>query len=407
MTDKYKEEVIAPGDRASQLAKDICFQSHGNCPAVIIVPHNPGNFRGAVGFAWKKHVLTNLANYSVKKSTKEIEWTMLEEVENDGAGGKPQFFTLVGAPNVFRGLGWEIICMVADDFARTGRMPCVIDNEISVKAITTKNYPHFEAMMQGYGAALKQANLVNITGEVAIMKHSITAFCDTGANDQLILTWGASCLGLAHKDKLIDGSQIRPDMPIVGFWEPGYRCNGGTFFTNLILRKFGPEIDKIQNSPQAMSFVNALTVPSQSYAKTICRILGWKPDGRVRKPLAQVKGIAHITGGGLSKLKEILPLGIVAHLDNMPDPAPVLRQAQEFSWGTDLQLFDEQAYTTLHGGCGMVLVCSNHASAAKVIREAANDGINAQIIGKTAGLAGETKKVCIRSRFKQGSMVVL
>jgi phosphoribosylaminoimidazole (AIR) synthetase len=404
--DSYKDEIIDPGDQASAMAKEICFESHGNCSAVTIVPHQPDNFRGPVGFVWAPHVLKMMAAHTRNRRTKQItDWLVMEEVENDGAGGKLQFSTLVGTPQVFARLGWEIICMTADDFARTGRLACIIDNAIDTKRITAKNFHLFEAMMRGLGLALAKVGLVNITGEVAIMKHSVTAFCDTGADDQLIVNWGASCVGLAHRALLIDGSAIKTGMPIVGFWEPGYRCNGGTFFTNLILQQWGSDIDEIRNNPEAMEFVEKLTVPSTSYARTISRILGWKPNGSIKKPLAQVKGIAHITGGGLAKLKEILPEGVGARLYAMPKPADVLLQAQELSWETDLQLTDKQAHTTLHGGCGMMVVCSNHGSADRVIREASKDGIPAQIIGKTVN--STTNVVLINSRFKEGAMVTL
>jgi len=403
MTDRYKEEIIDPGDRASQLAKDICFQSHNNCKAVRVIPHQPRNFRGPVGFLWQPHILEMMKLAGNKK-----DWVMAEEVENDGAGGKPQFFTLVGTPEVFRGLGWEIICMTADDFARSGRLPCIIDNEINAKRITKENFHLFQAMMEGYGQALRQSDLCNITGEVAIMKHSITAFCDTGSDEQLILTWGASCIGLACKQLLLDGSKIKPGMPVVGFAERGYRCNGGTFFTNLLLTKFGPEIPRIMANKEAVEFVKRLTAPSISYAKTICRLLGWKRNGGVRpEPLAKILGIAHITGGGMAKFAEILPEGVGAYLNTMPRPPRVLLQAQDLSWDTDLHLTDLQAHTTLHGGCGMVLVCADEQSAQKIIKEAARDFIKAQIIGRTVDAQEYKGKLVILSRFREGKPVII
>ena len=390
MNDLYKKEIIDPGDRASQLAKEICFKSHHNCPAVWIVPHQPGNFRGPVGFLWEDHILREMRKARI-----------CTEVENDGAGGKPQFFTLVNTPEAFSGLGWEIIAMTADDFARTGRLPAIIDNEINVKKITEKNYPLFAAMIEGYGKALKEANLVNITGEVAIMKHSITAFCDQEDDSQLILTWGASCIGLAHGDLLLDGSKIKPNMPIVGFWEPGYRCNGGTFFTNLLKAIYGDPVNKlIMMDAEAKKFVEALTIPSQSYAKTICRILGWLPDGRTSEPIAAVAGIAHITGGGVwGKFKEILPAGVGAVLDKMPRPAEVLLKAQQMSWDTKLRLTDYQAYGTLHGGCGMLIVAESNVAADNIIKEAKKDGIKACYVGQTT--KSDKNEVIIHSQFME------
>lgn len=388
MTHSYRKEIVDLGDRASALAKEVCFQSHDNCPAVRVIPHQPHNFRGPVGFAWKDHILKKM-----------LEQTMLQEVENDGAGGKPQFFTLVGTPEVFYNLGQEIIAMTADDFARSGRFPAVIDNEINIKRITDQNFHLFEAMMEGYGAALAEARLVNITGETAVMKHSVAAFCDTGADDQLVLTWGASCIGLAHEDLLIDSSRIEPDLPIVGFWEPGYRCNGGTFFTNLLLEKFG-DVDGIMRNPKAMEFVKKLTIPSRSYAQTVCRIIGWQPDGSIGKPLAKIAGIAHVTGGGIwKKFKGILPAGVGAELAAMPKPAPVLLEAQKMSWETDLRLTDYQAHGTFHGGCGMLIVAQRPIDARAIIREARQDGIRCQIVGRTNESAA--REVTIYSRFKE------
>lgn len=405
MEDRYKQEVVDPGDRASALAKEICFKSHRNSPAIHVIPHRPGNFRGPVGFIWKRHILEQMLNRQVDRITGRVmSWTMAEQVENDGAGGKPQFSTLIGIPGTFLGLGWEIIAMTADDFARSGRLPVIIDNEINAQRITDKNFHLFQAMIEGYGDALSQAGLVNITGEVAIMKHSITAFCDIDSDAQLILNWGASCIGLAHHDLLIDGSKIKPGMPIVGFWEPGYRCNGGTFFTNLLLKKFGPDIRNIMNNTTAMDFVRKLTVPSKSYAKTICRIIGWCPDGNVGIPLAKIVGIAHITGGGIwNKFTEILPEGIGANLTTMPEPAKVLLEAQRMSWDTSLHLTDYQAHGTLHGGCGMLIIAENQTDANTIIQESTKDGIKSSIVGCTT--ESQKQEITIRSKFIEGKLL--
>ena len=399
-TEDYRQEVIDPGDRASAAAKEVCFQSHGNCPALAVVPHVPGNFRGPVGWAWKPHILAEMAKTQFGAGGQVEFWEMLEEVENDGAGGKPQFFTLVGTPEVMRGLGWEIIAMTADDFARSGRFPAIMVNDLNVKRVTKANFPLVQAMFEGYGEALAQSGMVNVTGEIAIMKHSITAFCDDGSDEQLVLTWGGACVGLSSRRLLIDGSAIKPGMFIVGLKERGYRCNGGTWFTKLLLAKFGPEIAKIRANSEAMELARKLVVPSISYAKTLTRVAGWNPDGSVSEPLVNMAGIAHITGGGVwGKFGEILPEGVGAKLDNMPEPPEVLLQAQKLSQGTPHELPDLNAYGTLHGGCGMLVVCKTEADARKLVAEAAADWIGASIVGMTTESAdGEVR---IESRFRE------
>lgn len=409
MNDLYKEKVIDPGDEVSKMASLVCRQSFRNNEAISVVSLQPGNFRGGVGYLLKPHILKEMANCKIDpRNGKVTSWTMMEVVQNDGAGGKPQFLTLVADPKIFYGLGWEIIAMTVDDLARLGMFPFGIDNEIGVKAITKENMPAMRALFEGYGSALKKSNLVNFTGETAIMNHSITAFCDTNSDEQLILTWGASCIGLAYKDRLIDNSKIKPGMIIVGFLEDGYRCNGGTFFTNLIMTIFGPDIKNVVNDPEAIEFARKLTTPSISYAKTISRIVGWNLDGSIGDPLARIAGIAHITGGGIwGKFGEILPPEVGAYLDSMPEPPKVLLQAQEMSWNIpELQLTDHQAYGTFHGGCGMIIVVEDNTDAETLIKEAAKDGIRAQVIGRTIGIPRSSEKnirnIMIESRFKEG-----
>lgn len=325
----------------------------------------------------------------------------MQQVENDGAGGKPQFFTLVGTCEAMLGLGWEIITMTADDLARSGRFPAIMVNDLNVKSVTDDSFPQVVALFDGYRQALEHSRLVNITGELAIMKHSITAFCDMNLSQQLVMTWGGTCIGLAHHELLLDSSTIKPGMPIVGFGEQGYRCNGGTFFTNLLLHKFGPEVVKVWTNDAAMQMARDLALPSLSYSNTVTRLCGWLPDGRTRNPLAGIAGIAHITGGGVwGKFGELLPEGVGANLDNMPKPPSVLLQAQEWSVGTPHQLPDLNAYGTLHGGCGMLLVCKTDADAQRVIAEAISDTIQAQVVGHTT--ESDKGEITIWSRFKEG-----
>jgi phosphoribosylformylglycinamidine cyclo-ligase len=400
----YKKEIIAPGDKASKLAHEVCVQSYKNCPAVHVIPRESNNFRGPVGFTWKKHVLEKMMEWEDPK-----DGIIMQEMENDGAGGKPQFFTLVGTEKVFQGLGWEIITMTADDFARSGRFPAVMCNDLQIKKITEQNFPLFDNLMKGYHNALTQSDLVNITGEVAVMKHSITAFCDTGEYEQLILTWSASCIGLSHKKLLIDNSKIKPGMLIIGFWEPGYRCNGGTFFTELILSKFGPEPEKIMANDEAKNFARKLSTPSISYARTLNRIMGWNMDGSIDAPKAKVAGAAHITGGGIwGKFGEILPSGVGAHLHSLMPPGRVLLEAQEMSRDLpeEKQLSDCDAYETFHGGYGMILVVPDKENADKIIKQAQKEHMCAHVIGETKKREEMPARLMIESKFNQGGTLM-
>lgn len=394
----YEKEVIAPGDRISRFAHQVCMRSYKNCPAVRIIPRQPGNFRGQVDFNWKRHILQSMLN----------DDSMTQTVQNDGAGGKPQFFTLLGTDEVFYGLGWEAIEMCAEDIVRGGGFPAVMLNEVDFKRITEGNHHLAEAMFRGYGAALKRAGLVNITGEVAIMKNSITAFCDTGDDGQLILTWSGACLGLNHKDKAIDWSKVEPGMYLVGLLEDGYRCNGGTFFTNLLMNRCqvkteGPKAIEIWRN-EFGDFIRRLVVPSKNYSRTVTRLHGWSPDGTVGRSIVDILGIAHITGGGIwNRLKDALPPGVGANLNRMPLPPRVLLEGQKMSRGTPYEMSDWSAYETTHGGLGMILVCRDQAGVKTIVSEARKDGIKAVLVGDTT--KSDCREVTIKSRFRTSRLL--
>ena len=385
----YNTEIVEPGDRFSKLAREVCVASFHNSPAITIMRGGAG-MRAMDGYIW------NLPEGRFEQC--------YEVVQSDGAGGKPQFFTLMNTPEAFEGLGWEVITMNADDLACRGGLPVMIaSSNIDVKAITNENWHLCEALLRGFAQALCKSNLVLLTGETAVMKHSITAFCDTGDPSQLIMTWGATCLGLAALDIPPNGSSITPGMAIIGLRDKGYRCNGGTKFTNLILDRWGTDFPGMMHNPDARKFIEALVVPSQSYAKTVAALNGWASDGARYESDALLCGAAHITGGGVwSKLTEILPAGVGAVLDSMPEPAWVLKEAQRLSQLGDQPMSDHECYGTFHGGCGMMLICDK-TDDDLVMDQARKDGHDPYIIGYTTESADN--EVVTHSRFANGGVL--
>lgn len=383
----YDAKIVKPGDRFSKLARAVCVASFDNSPALTI--HRGGaGMRAMDGFVWGKATLRAM-----------IEQQVYEVAQSDGAGGKPQFFTLCNTPEAFRGLGWEIITMNADDLACRGGLPTMIlSSNIDVKQITDSNWPLCEALLQGLGDALKQSYLVLLTGETAVMPHCITAFCDSGSPEQLIMTWNATCLGLASTSMRPNGATIKPGMTIIGLRDRGYRCNGGTRLTEIIYDNWG---DNYARNTEAAAFIKKAVVPSRSYARTISRLNGWNLDGSRNIPRAILHGVAHITGGGIwSKLVEILPEGVGAHLYAMPAPAPVLLEAQYLAGKSGKPMTDFECHGTFHGGCGMMLVCDKK-DVPWVKLQARKDGHDPHVIGETTD--SSQNEVTVVSQFMNGS----
>lgn len=406
-TDRYAEEVISPGDQASRVAKEVGFKTHDYNHALTVFPLTPGNFRGQVGLSLKPHLLRMMLDNYNSDDTPKDTWTLIEVPQNDGCGGKPQFISLVNTEEAYRRIGHDLVAMAADDLK--GACPTYMVNEINCRYINETSLPLFQAVMDGYLEALGLAGMTNPTGETAILRDQLTAFSEWSERNQLIFTWGATCHGLLHREQNLADKFITGEMPIVGFFENGYRCNGGGLLTNLALGYYG-SVHKICDSAEAMAFVDKLTTPSVIHCRMLAEVMGWQlDDATFIGPQVDVLALAHITGGGLLKLQEALPAGIGAHLDKMPIPPAVLLEAQEMSWHDkipdDLRITDERAHTSLNGGCGMMAVVPDPAEAGKLIMAAKPYGIRAEIIGYTE--LSPDKEISVVSQFgrSNGQMI--
>ena len=97
-----------------------------------------------------------------------------------------------------------------------------------------------------------------------------------------------------------------------------------------------------------------------------------------------------------SKLGEILPEGVGANLDSMPEPTSVLLEAQNLASKTKSPMTDHECYGTFHGGCGLMLICEEQ-DVARVLEEARSDGHDPHVVGKTT--KSLSNEVAVRSRF--------
>lgn len=389
----YREDVIDWGDHGSQYARRVCVESFKNSPAVQIFTAGTG-FRDGVSWNFSRPVLQGM-----------MDGTIHQTGESDGAGGKPQFFALMNDVTTFSQLGWEIIVMDADDVARRFGLPVMMFNQVDTRGLNERNIHLFRAMMDGYGMALHKTQLVNPTGELAIMKTCITGLWSEGHPEMLVLTWNGSCLGFVQHPSPYSLERVVPDLPLVGLLDPSYRCNGGGIFARCISKEFGETAHEIMSNGRARQLLEQLTRPSVCFAPLISRLVGWKPDGTKNPPLVDIRGIAHITGGGiLGKLPEILPDGVGAELDSLPVPPECMLWAQDVARGSDLKN-DEACYRAFHGGPGMILVAGSTADAMQIIREAADAGYVARLVGYT--IASRAKEMVIESRFRDGGILTI
>ena len=171
------------------------------------------------------------------------------------------------------------------------------------------------------------------------------------------------------KKKVINGKGIKAGDALVGIASSGIHSNG----YSLVRRLFGDngnshDLDRYDDRLKD-KLLNVLLTPTKIYVNSILRLI----------EKVQVKGIAHITGGGfIENIPRIFPEGIGCEIDLSSYPVPEIFRIMQEKAG----ITNEQIYNTFNMGIGMV-VCVDKKDVPAVIAQLASTGETAYLIGET------------------------
>ncbi|KAJ8638806.1 hypothetical protein MRB53_015500 [Persea americana] len=187
---------------------------------------------------------------------------------------------------------------------------------------------------------------------------------------------GGFAVGKVKKDSLIDGKNIIAGDVLVGLPSNGVHCNGFSLVRRVLAQSGLSFKDQIPGgSGKPITLGEALMAPTVNYVQQVLHIIG---EG-------EVKGIAHITSGGLTaSIPRVFPrgLGAVIYQDSWEVPAV-------FKWIQEAGRIDGvEMRSTFNMGIGMVLVVSPDASA-RILGEP-HEGYLAYRIGEVTGKEGVT-----------------
>jgi phosphoribosylformylglycinamidine cyclo-ligase len=148
-------------------------------------------------------------------------------------------------------------------------------------------------------------------------------------------------VGAAEKSALIDGKSIQPGDVVLGLASSGAHSNGYSLLRKILQRANARPEQDFHGQPLG----DVVMAPTHLYVKPVLAVL--KDFGK------QIKGLAHITGGGLlDNVPRILQPGLQARLHRDAWQMPKL-----FSW---LQqqggVADTEMYRVFNCGVGMVAV---------------------------------------------------
>jgi phosphoribosylformylglycinamidine cyclo-ligase len=148
-------------------------------------------------------------------------------------------------------------------------------------------------------------------------------------------------VGAVEKSAIIDGKSIEPGDVVLGLASSGIHSNGFSLVRKIIERA-NPDLDA---DFDGRSLADALMAPTRIYVKPVLALMAQ----------IKVKGLAHITGGGLvENVPRILQDGLTAELDHRAWPLPPLFQWLQKEGG----VADAEMHRVFNCGIGMVLVVS-------------------------------------------------
>ena len=177
-------------------------------------------------------------------------------------------------------------------------------------------------------------------------------------------------VGAVARDRLIDGRSIAAGDVLIGLPSSGLHTNGYSLARRIVF-DLGC-LDHSTSIPELGASVGeALMVPHRSYLKVVRPLL----------PTGLIKGMAHITGGGITdNLPRVLPDGLHAEVDLQTWEVPPL-----FRWlQAQGAVPDDDMRRTFNLGIGLIVVCAaEHADDVGRALAAAGE-VGARRIGRIA-----------------------
>jgi phosphoribosylformylglycinamidine cyclo-ligase len=273
----------------------------------------------------------------------------------DGVGTKLRLAFLTG---IHRTIGIDLVHHCVNDILVQGAQPLFFLDYLA----TGRLEPEVAVqVIEGLSGACRDNRCALLGGETAEMP----GFYADGEYDV-----AGFIVGVVPRDRLIDGTRIAPGDLLVGVPSSGLHTNGYSLARRIAFDVAGLRVDS--RVPELGATIgDALLVPHRSYLPVIRPLL----DARV------IKGMAHITGGGITdNLPRILPAGTHAQIDRSRWRVPAI-----FQWLQRIgSVPDEDMMRTFNMGVGLIVVCDPRDEAS--VRSALTDAgePNAGVIGKVA-----------------------
>jgi phosphoribosylformylglycinamidine cyclo-ligase len=327
---------IGAGDEAVRLIKE-----HVKRASDASVELGAGMFAGAVN-------LKRLGKYKDPVLVSSI----------DGVGTK---LMVASKMNRWDTIGHDIVNHSANDILAVGGEPLFFLDYIA----SGKLKPAIvEQIVKGMSEACIGNGMPIVAGETAEMP----GVYKEGEHDVV-----GCIVGVAEKEKIIDGSGIKDGDVLIGLRSDGLHTNGYSLARHVLFDVAGHSVSDRLDGLEA-SVGEELLKPHRSYVKAVLPLLGE----------FRISGIAHITGGGLpGNISRIMPSGLSAVIDESELKTPAIFHVIQKEGNVPR----DDMLRTFNMGIGMVLVVANDVSE-RVLQRLEGLGQEAGIIGRVTQSGG-------------------
>lgn len=244
----------------------------------------------------------------------------------DGVGTK---IKLANELQNWKGIGIDCVAMCVNDIGCFGAEPLFFLDYLAAGKL---NPALLKEVVSGMTLACREVGCSLLGGETAEMPGVYS-----GAE------WDCAgfAVGVVEREKIIDGKTIVRGDVVIGVASSGFHSNGFSLIRRIL------ESEKMNLkmtcSETGLSLAETLLTPTKLYTPLILKL---------RRSI-DLKGIAHITGGGLlENPPRILPAGVQIALEAKSWPIPAVMEMFRERGGLD----GEEFYRVFNAGIGLVLI---------------------------------------------------
>ena len=270
-------------------------------------------------------------------------------------------------------IGIDLVAMCVNDVLAQGAKPLFFLDYFATDRMVPEK---FAQIISGIVAGCRIAGCALIGGENA----ELPDFYQRGEYDL-----AGFCVGIVDRDRIIDGRTIRPGDVVIGLPSSGLHSNGFSLARKVLLEVAGMKLDSWVEE-LGCTLGEELLRPTRIYVKPVLSLLPGHGNTCSASGISSswIKGIAHITGGGLiENIPRILPAGtsVEIYRGSWEEP-PVFRLIQSLG-----NVETEEMFRTFNMGIGMALVVAA-GEAENVQKELLANEMRSFVIGEVIPCAG-------------------